>query len=101
MRLFIKMVLYSIKSLKNTVVNLGTKNGKMLSIPPSQEKVITHDVFMTFADRIAQYATDGFITFEKVKTVTEYDSDSKSTPKTKKEQTEKTKPVFKKYTAKE
>lgn len=97
------MVLYSIKSLKETVVNLGTKSGKMLSIPPKQEKVITQEVFNIFAERISQYATDGFIVFSKQESITE--SIKPKTPKnikdTKTEKTEVTKPVFKKYTAKE
>jgi hypothetical protein len=78
----------------------------MLSIAPSEEKIIDEETFKLFSEKIGLYVEGNFISLQKVKTISEFEKDSKPAtskkePVTKTETKKPSTPASFKYTAKE
>lgn len=59
------MMKYTLINKKNEMLNLGTKNGKMLNFAPESKRVISEELFNTFSFEIERAMNGNLLEVEK------------------------------------
>jgi hypothetical protein len=57
----------NITNKKDTLVNLGTKNGKLLCFKPKESRLVDEETAALFANELEYYECGQFISIQKIK----------------------------------